>query len=149
MMLIIATIGYSQQSKPITGDTGDPVLFEKGGQPIFRTFSEEEYKKRLDDYRASKEDVVEIKRKPENLPASVRYGFNPVDGRQVSWIIDGDDETGYTLYEDLNANGDLTDDAPMHFEKHDDHYSLIFKTTGKAMENGKPLVYPIIFKMQV
>jgi len=146
MILISAASGL--QSTGIVGKTGEPVLYDKGGAPVLRTFGEEEYQKILADREAKKSPVVSVKRKPDNLPTNPRYGYINQNGQDVSWIIAGDDGSGYTMYVDFNANGDLTDDRPLPFEKHDDKYSVILKTIGKSTDD-QGQSYPVIRRLQI
>src|SRR5580765_3011755 len=126
MTLISAASGL--QSEDIVGNTGEPTLYDKGGAPVLRTFSEQEYQKLVLDRQAKQAPIVPIKQKPANLPAGVRYGLISHNGQDVSWMIVGDDASGYKMYVDVNANGDLTDERPLPFDKVDDKYSIVLKT---------------------
>ena len=114
-----------------------------------RTFTEPEYQKFLADRQSQKADVVPMKHKPENLSSNAKFGLAPVDGREVTYAIQGDDTAGYTMYLDKNGNGDLADDPPLTFDKHNDKYSIVIKTTGKAVENGHEFSYPVVYKYQI
>src|SRR6185369_875874 len=141
LMLGLISAASGLQSKEITAHTGDPVLYDKGGAPVMRTFSEQEYQKQVADRQAKQAPIVPIKQKPENLPDGVRYGFTSHNGQDVGWMIVGDDASGYKMYVDFNANGDLSDERPQQFDKVDDKYSVILKTTGKSKDGQS---YPVV-----
>ena len=147
-MVTLISAASGLQSKELIAKTGEPVLYDKGGAPVLRTFSEQEYQKQVTDRQAKQTPIVPIKQKPDNLPANARYGFTSHNGQDVSWVISGDDASGYKMYVDFNANSDLSDDTPLQFEKIDDKYSVVLKTTGKS-KDGKGQSYPIIRRLQI
>jgi peroxiredoxin len=96
-----------------------------------------------------------IRRKPADLPAEARFGFNlGMSRHNASWILAPEPGGNYILYIDLNANSDLTDDPffPSSREKGDsvfylhatvkddkkpgDHYSLEQRLVVRRDETG-------------
>ncbi|MBO0862058.1 MAG: TlpA family protein disulfide reductase [Chloracidobacterium sp.] len=65
----------------------------------------------------------------------------------MSWILDGDEKKGYLLYADLNANGDLSDDAPLRFERKDGQHSVLFNKT--ARDEKAQQSYHVMLKLVV
>jgi thiol-disulfide isomerase/thioredoxin len=113
------------QLPPIQASTGASVLTESGGAGVAFAMTEADYQK-LAAQVAKSPSFVAIAKRPAGASTSARYGINlSYAGKNRGWMLDGDDTAGYTLYPDLNANGDLTDDTPI--------------TMG--MKDGKPSAY--------
>lgn len=134
MLVAIAAVGLvfgtppaAAQGSPITARTGPPELIETGGAGAAFAMTEAEYQQ-LAARLAKSDSFVPVTTKPDGVSADVRFGVNFVfGGKNRSWALDGDEARGYTLYADLNANGDLRDDAPIRFEKKDGKYSTYFE----------------------
>ncbi len=150
---ILALILYScqnpEQRKPLSASTGEPELLETGGGIVLSGMTEEGYK-RLAEQLANSPHFIPMKRKPQDLGPNARFGINLVlEGRNLTWALDGSEEKGYILYADLNGNGDLSDDPSKRFEKKGGKYSLLIQT--EAHESGEEgeVVYPVIIKLIV
>ncbi len=111
----------------LTGATGAAVLLDS--EPVnLVAMTEEEYRRTLAPVVGSS-NIVRIQHKPESLSRKARYGFNfrlVKDPRVLSWILDGDEQSGYTLFVDFNGNGDLRDDAPIRLTRSNNEYSYSF-----------------------
>ncbi|HBY62090.1 MAG TPA: hypothetical protein DEH78_19900 [Solibacterales bacterium] len=111
----------------LTGTTGAAVLLDS--EPVYlAAMTEEEYRKTLAPVVGSS-NIIRIQYKPEGLSRNARYGFNlglANDPRVLSWILDGDEQSGYTLFVDLNANGDLRDDTAIRLGRGENEYSYTF-----------------------
>ena len=70
LMMALISAAFGTQSNLIVGNTGEPALYDKGGAPVWRTFSEQEYQKEVTDRQAKKAQIVPIKQKPNNLSAT-------------------------------------------------------------------------------
>ncbi len=149
-MLLVLSIGaHPMQTKPLTASTGEPELIESGGGGVMLAMTEDEYQK-LAAQLTKMAAFVPMKNKPANLSPQARFGINFVlEGRNRSWALDGDEKKGYTLYADLNANGDLSDDLPQRFEQKDGKYSLLFRATAHEARKESAESYPVIFKLVV
>src|SRR5581483_5169707 len=137
------------QLKEIVGTTGEPVLYDKTNAPVFRSYSDAEYQQYIASKQSEKVAFVPIKHKPDNLSPDARFGFMNINRVDVSWALQGDDVAGYTLYLDLNENGDLADDRPWKFEKNGDKYELVVNAMMSATEGDTKISFPIIFKVQI
>jgi thiol-disulfide isomerase/thioredoxin len=147
-LLLFACLG-SRQPQPLSASTGEPKLLETGSGGVLFAMTEEGYKK-LAEQLANAAGFVPMKRKPPDLGPNARFGINFVlEGRNLTWALDGSEEKGYILYADLNGNGDLSDDPSKRFEKKDGKYSLLIQT--EAHESGEEgeVVYPFIIKLIV
>ena len=143
--LAMTAIPHAFQGAPIVASAGAPSLIETGGTGTFIALTEAEYQK-LAAELTKMPAFVGITKKPAGLSADVRYGVNfTFAGKNRSWALDGTDATGYTLYADINANGDLTDDPPMKMSRVDGRYSAFFETTVKAGDQS----YPVRLKLVV
>jgi hypothetical protein len=99
--------------KPITAVAGEPEP-PLGIYKQLRVETEEDYQKKVAERAAKDATFVPIKRKPTGLGPAARFGSGfPFEGHNCSWALDGDEQKGYVLYVDLNANGDLGDDQPL------------------------------------
>lgn len=149
---IIVTILFACSSvhgapqAPVTANTEAPVLL-KGAGVVF-AMPEEEYRKIAE--RLSKNPrFVPMKRKPAGLTAGAKFGFNlSFGGLNRSWVLDGDDQQGYVLYADLNANGDLADDTPLRFTNDRGKYSVLLKQTVTEKFDGRDETYPVELRLE-
>lgn len=99
------------QARPITAPTGKAELIETGAGASF-AMTEADYQK-LVKQLAHMPAFVPMTKKPEGLGPHARFGVNFVfEGRNRTWVLDGDNANGYIFYADLNGNGDLSDDPP-------------------------------------
>ena len=146
---ISGTVLLAAQSGAVTARTSDAVLIETGGAGVSFALTEVEYQAQA--AQLSKlPSFVTMAVKPAGVSASARFGFNFVlDGKNRSWALDGDDTNGYVWYPDLNANGDLSDDTPIRFERIDGKYSLRFHADVKADATSGPATYPTDMKLVV
>jgi len=143
----VAAMGHASafQGSPITVVTKPPQLIETGGAGTSFAMREADYQK-VATQLATMLAFVPMTKKPAHASPDVRFGINfTFGGRNRSWALDGSDAVGYTLYVDLNANGDLGDDAPMKMELRDGKYSTYFETT--IMEGDDS--YPVRMKLVV
>lgn len=91
--------------------TSAPEILAQSGAVAPMTWPE--YAREKQRLRAYKQ-FVPIRTRPPTLSANARFGLNVLIGdRNVSWVLDGDAQAGYTVYVDLNANGNLADDTPI------------------------------------
>lgn len=142
-VLALGTIGLARQSKPITVETGAATLVETGGAGTTFAMTEAEYQKLAAQLKATP-SFVAITKGPAGAGSDIRYGINlSYGGKNRGWAISGNDTSGYTWYPDVNANGDLTDDAPITFELRDGRYSAYFETT--VTDGG--ITYPVRSKV--
>jgi len=120
--------------------TGSPQLIESGGAATTLLMNERDYQAFVDLHGQQDPSFVPIRRKPEGLSPRAQYGFNLIlGGHNLCWAIDGGPEDGYTFYGDWNGNGDLTDDAPMRFEKVNGAFSLHVE----RQERDGGVTYPV------
>lgn len=136
---------HAFQTTPITAAAGPPALIETGGAGTFIALTEAEYQK-LAAQMTQMPAFVGMKKKPDGLSAGARYGVNfTFGGKNRTWALDGDDTNGYTLYADINANGDLSDDPPMKMTRVEGRYSTYFETAVTAGDQS----YPVRMKLVV
>lgn len=111
----------AQSGGIITAKTGAPTqLAAEGGLSFGLT--EQKFMEVSPKIAAANPSFVGIKRKPARLSAAL-FGFNLViQGKNISWILDRDAENDYVLYADFNADGNLTNDKPLHFKQADGRY---------------------------
>jgi peroxiredoxin len=141
------------QQAPTEGVTGEPVLLTSGkggtleGIPEDQYsetqvgFAEDQYLNRVAplvgrDFR----NLLLMKKKLGGLGNNARFGYFfslEREIRRVGWILDGDENEGYLLYLDLNANGDLTDDPPIRFERRDGAYTRTFGLPNDSSSPGR------------
>ncbi|HEX8736744.1 MAG TPA: TlpA disulfide reductase family protein [Pyrinomonadaceae bacterium] len=155
IVILILVFSYSSiaaqtnQNNSLTAKTEPPVLvdIDKGG--ISYAMPESEYQKlalRLAKYSS----FIPIKRKPKKLSASAKFGINlVVDKKNIGWILDGSEIGGYTLYADINGDGDLTNDRPLKLKKTDGKYSYIFQTVLTEIVDNRKQKYPVQLKIEV
>ena len=132
-------MGKAFEEKPLEGVTGERVLITSGEGERSGGLSEEQYLKRVaplvgKDFK----NLLLMEKRPEALSPQARFGMDfQLEGemRKVGWILDGNRKDGYVLYVDLNVNGDLTDDAPIRFEKENGEYTQTF---GARTDSSSP-----------
>jgi thiol-disulfide isomerase/thioredoxin len=141
-MLMVAAVmapAWAFQVTAITAVTGPPELIEKEGAGVSLAMLEADYQK-LADQLVNMPAFVRMTKKPNGASTGIRFGINfTYGGKNRTWALDGSDAAGYTLYADLNANGDLSDDAPMKMELKDGKYTTYFETIVKAGEESYPV----------
>jgi len=134
------------QARPITAPTGNAELIETGPGVSF-AMTEADYQK-LVKQLVHMPAFVPMTKKPTGLSPKARFGVNFVfEGRNRTWILDGDKASGYIFYADLNGNGDLSDDPHHRFELVDGKYSLRFQMQAKAKDGVE--TYPVIMKFVI
>lgn len=140
-LLLVGYLTIAAQPKPadsIVAETGEPVLIDNRGAGLSFALTEAEYKnimKRL----ATERNYIQIKNKPRKLTAEARFGLNlVVNGKNIGWILDGNEERGYVFYADWNADGNLNNDAATKLKKTDGKYTHLFhKTLTETIDNRK------------
>ena len=126
LAFFVPTIYAQTKNQNIVAQTEAPVLLDKPGNSYVMT--EAEYKAFIERF-SNNPNFIQIKRKPKNTSANARFGINLVVNRKnIGWILEGDEEKGFTLHADWNADGDLTNDAPVKFRKTNDAFSGSYKT---------------------
>jgi peroxiredoxin len=123
--LVLAALLPLRQATPIVATAGPPVLNEDGPAATWFLMNERDYTTFVEQRGHENANFVPIRRKPANLSPRAHYGLNLiVGGRNLCWIADGSLEDGFTLYADWNANGDLSDDAPLTMKKVNGKYTV-------------------------
>lgn len=155
VVMLILVFGYSsiaaqtKQNISLTAKTDPPELvdIDKGG--ISYAMTEAEYQK-LALRMAKYSFFIPIKIKPKKLSASAKFGFNLViNKKNIGWILDGSETSGYTLYADINGDGNLTNDRPFKLKKTDGKYSYIFHTVLTEIIDNRKQKYPFHLKIEV
>jgi peroxiredoxin len=149
LLLLALTIGaQSSETKPsLTATTAEPTPLEIGKGLELPALTEEKYQKHV---APLPPNFLRIKQRPAKLSSQARFGYNlrfEAAPTSVSWILDGDEQRGYVLYADLNANGDLSDDAPFRFEQKEGKHSVLFSKLARDEKNQ--VSYPITIKLVV
>jgi thiol-disulfide isomerase/thioredoxin len=138
-----------QQPAELTARTQAPEPVEIRGGGVLFGMTEAEYRKiasRLTKLTA----FVPIRRKPRSLSPRALFGLNlSFGGRNRSWALDGDECRGYTLYADLNADGDLANDRPLKFEPEGGKPTLRLRHVIKETRDGRPQSYTVEMKLQL
>jgi thiol-disulfide isomerase/thioredoxin len=112
--------------------------------------TEEDYQKKLAERMAKNPAFVPVKRKPKGLSPAAQFGVNfAFEGHSLSWILDGDEKQGYVMYLDLNANGDLSDDKMLRFERQQSQYSHLFRATVRDVKRDPAQTYPLLLRLEV
>jgi peroxiredoxin len=123
--VLVAVVSQSAQGPAIVAPAGPPVLVETGPAATWFLMNERDYQTFVEQHGRENASFVAMTRKPAGLSLRAQYGLNLiVAGHNLSWIVDGGVDDGFTLYADWNANGDLTDDPPLRFTKTDGRHSL-------------------------
>jgi thiol-disulfide isomerase/thioredoxin len=137
------SVGAAQLT-PITATTGPAELIETGGAGVSFAMLEADYQKLAAGIKM--ESFVPITKKHPGLSADARFGINfSYGGKNRGWALDGSDGAGYTLYADINANGDLSDDTPIKMELKDGKYTHYFEAVVTEGSDS----YPVRFKLMV
>jgi thiol-disulfide isomerase/thioredoxin len=137
-----------QKEKLLTATTSGPTIVE-GDPGVMFSFDEEQYQKEADQLSQIKW-FVPIRQKPSHLTANARFGYNlSFGGINRGWVVDGNSADGYTLYADLNGNGDLSDERPLKFGRDDDKYVLTFEADVIETFEGRPQSYPVMFRFEI
>ena len=141
-----ASLGVSQ-GKPFTAPTGEAELIETGVTGTNFAMTEADYLTLMKQLAGSPV-FVPMTKKPDGLSPQARFGINFVlEGRNRTWILDGDDANGYIFYADINANGDLGDDPSHKFDLIDGKYSLRLQLLAKSRDGAE--TYPVIMKIVI
>jgi thiol-disulfide isomerase/thioredoxin len=147
-LTFLIPISAASQTGMITARTSHAVIRDGQGGYGF-SMTEKDYEvmgKRLSKYP----DFAGIRKKPEKLSAGARYGFNfVVQSRNTSWILDGDKRSGYTLYLDLNADGDLTNDKPIRIRAEGGRFVHVVQKDLAAVIAGRKRQYPFIARVEI
>lgn len=153
ILMLVLMLNYSfvaaqtNQNVWLTAQTKAPVLIE--GYGIIPAMTESEYQKFFAPL-AKYSDFIQIKRKPKKLSPAARFGLNlVVNQKNVGWILDGGEARGYTLYADINGDGDLTNDAPLVFKKTDGKHSYNFRAVLTETVGSRKQKYPLDMKIEV
>lgn len=137
----------ASQDKPVTALTGEAELIQTGEGGANFAWTEAEYlaqAKKLAGWAA----FVPMTKKPASLSPRARFGINFVlEGKNRTWILDGDDAGGYVFCADLNANGDLGDDPCYKLELTDGKYSLRLQLVAKSTDDAE--TYPVAMKIVI
>jgi len=137
-----------QKEKLLTVTTSGPAIAEDDPGRML-SFDEEHYQKEADSLSQNKW-FVPIRHKPSRLTANARFGYNlGFGGLNRSWVVDGNSADGYTLFADLNGNGDLNDDRPLKFARYKDKYVLTFEADVIETFEGREQSYPVMFRLEI
>jgi thiol-disulfide isomerase/thioredoxin len=132
------------QGTAITGVTGPPELIENESPGVSFAMPEADYQK-LAEQLVNRPAFVRMTKKPTGANPGMRFGVNfTYGGKNRTWALEGSEAAGYTLYADLNANGDLSDDAPMRMELKDGKYTRYFETVVKAGDVSSPVFMKLV-----
>ncbi len=146
-MVCVGLAGVGSAQSEITATTGPAELIETGGAGASFTMTEAEYQK-LAVQLAKNPAFVPMTRKPDGLSPQARFGLNFVfERKNRTWALDGDEQTGYTFWVDLNGNGDLSDETPRKFEMVDGKPVLRYALSAKADDGSGLDTYPVTFKL--
>lgn len=149
LLLVLGIAAHPIQTKPFTFATSEPEA-PLGVYKQVASETEEEYQKKLAERVAKDTTFVPLKRKPGGLSPAARFGSNfSLEGHNLSWVLDGDEQKGYVIYVDLNANGDLSDDQPLRFEKQNGWYSCLFRATVHDLKKDPQQTYPLTLKLEI
>ena len=150
LTVVAAVAAAASQAPAITAMAGPAELVETGGAAALFTFTEAEYQKRYGPPSSKMAAFVPMTRRPDGLSPQARFGINFIlEGKNLTWVLDGNDKTGYTFYADLNGNGDLGDDAPRKFELTAGKYVLRYQLAAKADAASGLETYPVIFTLML
>jgi hypothetical protein len=111
---------------PLVFQAGPPQLSPNQGGVAFPE-REQDYRKFPD---SGSENLIPIRKPPAGVSANAMYGYNfDVSGKNRGWVVDGDEQHGWTLYLDMDGTGDLTAAEPARFEKIDGVFRLVKEIT--------------------
>jgi peroxiredoxin len=115
--LTLVLASCSSPAVPIQAKTSEAKLVETSSNGTMFAMTKAEFEKKVGGLR-----------KPAGLTLAARFGMNlTIERQKRDWILDGDLKTGYTLYADMNGNGDLSDDGARKFEVEDGKPTLRFR----------------------
>lgn len=153
ILMFVLILNYSfaaaqtNQNALVTAKTKAPVMLDRDG--IKPAMTESEYKERFAPF-AKYSDFIPIKRKPKNLSSEAKFGLGLiVNKKNVGWVLDGSQARGYTLYADVNGDGDLTNDVPLKLRKTDGKYSYKFRKILTETVGSRQQKYPFDLKIEV
>ncbi len=150
MLLALSTGAHPIQTKPLTFATSEPeATLSVTLQFVAET--EEDYQKK--GRRAGSPKTRPLCRSNASLQLSVLLRVS-VSASGLKIIIavgsvDGDEQQGYVIYVDLNANGDLSDDSPLRCEQQGRGYACLFRATVHDVKKNPPQTYPLALKLVI
>jgi len=132
LVVLVACKGADEQPHlrkvavgPVSATTSAFEMPPADGSPM-RAMSLAAYRKEF----AGSVGVVVAQTFPQDLSAHAGAGVNlEANGKNVSWVFDGDPQHGYWLAYDENANGDLRDDSRHSFHPIANGYELTLTLT--------------------
>lgn len=126
------------RNNPVVAKTKSPGLFEKDGAGLAFAATKEDYDKVMKQL-SNRPNFIAIKNLPKRLSSEARYGRSIViNGKNISWVLDGNKTRGFVFYGDWNADGDLSNDKPIKVKKVDGKYILLYtKDLTESVENQK------------
>lgn len=129
--------------KSILAKTDAPVFMKSEGTNLVMTKTEYE---NLMAKISDNPNFIKIRQKPLRLKEPSYYGINLViGGKNICWMLEGNETDGFKLYADWNADGNLRNDKPVKFKKIGDTYS--YKKILTETVDGKPHKYP--YQMEI
>ncbi|HEX2225454.1 MAG TPA: TlpA disulfide reductase family protein [Thermoanaerobaculia bacterium] len=132
---LLALPAVSAEAKPLTASTGKPVLLEDGDPISLPAFTEEQLPEVI---------KAPMPRKPAGLGPQARFGFNFwVGQKNLVWAIDPRPSGEWLLFLDLNANRDLSDDAPLRFQEEKGRPTAWLRTEAREEVDGQTVTYPV------
>lgn len=153
LLLLAGYLTISAQSESaasIVARTEAPVLIDKSGAGISFAMTEEQYGKLMNQLAAAGRNYIRIKIKPKKLTAAARFGMNlVVGGKNIGWILDGSEESGYVFYADWNADGDLNNDSPVKLKRTDGKFAHLFSKTLTELVDNRKQKYRFDLKIEV
>ena len=133
-------------SAPLVAPAGAPILIDTGPTGTAFVMTEVEYKRLVEQRKLTSPNFVPITKKRAGLSVRAQFGAGfPLRRQTLSWMIDGDESDGYVLIVDWNANGDLTDEQPIRFEREDGKPSIRVQRE----ERDGPVAYPVSMKLML
>jgi peroxiredoxin len=152
ILVIFGCLSAAAQTQPdnsLIFKTEAPVLLPEDAGISF-AMDEQKFKELSKQISAKLPNFVPIKRKPAKLTADALFGFSIIiQGKNISWILDGNETNGYVLYADFNADGDLTDDKPLKFIKTDGKYKYEMHKTLTEMTGKRKRKYSYNLRLTV
>jgi peroxiredoxin len=135
LLTSLSALPAAAEPRPLTASTGKPVLLEDHAPLRLLAFTEEDLP-----------DVIKapMPRKPAGLGPQARFGFNFwVGQKNLVWAIDQRPSGEWLLYVDLNANRDLSDDAPLRFQEEKGRPTAWLRTEAREEVDGRTVTYPV------
>lgn len=132
---LLALPAGGAEPRPLTASTGKPVLLEDGDPIAIPSFAEAQLPGLI---------KAPMPRKPAGLGAQARFGFNFwVGQRNLVWALDQRPSGEWLLFLDLNANRDLSDDAPLRFQDEKGRPTAWLRTEAREEVDGRTVTYPV------